>query len=93
MLNLKGNKPNLVPIFGQSFSNRPYHIVPHSGMWQLVDFVLGKGEWQSVYLQQGISFPEEGVYLEDGKKDLHPAIDWRLISREDGGEIVMPNPL
>ncbi|STY90977.1 type VI immunity family protein [Moraxella bovis] len=93
VLNPNGNKPNLVPIFGQALDYHPYHIVPHSGMWQPVDFVFGEGEWQSMYLQQGMPFPEEGMYLENGKKRLRRAVKWRLMSREDGGAIVMPNPL
>ncbi|ENU90938.1 hypothetical protein F971_03405 [Acinetobacter vivianii] len=44
------------------------------------------------HLTQGQEFPEEAEYdWDNGELDSKPAV-WKLISRDDGGVVVLPNP-
>lgn len=80
-----GIKEDLLPILGE-YGNED-RIVPYSGVWTPFDFV---GIEQ--HLTQGQEFPEEAEYdWDNGELDSKPAV-WKLISRDDGGVVVLPNP-
>ncbi|MDS7931547.1 DUF3396 domain-containing protein [Acinetobacter sp. V102_4] len=80
-----GIKEDLLPILGE-YGNED-RIVPYSGRWTPFDFV---GIEQN--LIQGQDFPEEGQHQrKSGRISSKPAV-WKLVSRDDGGGVVLPNP-
>ncbi|WP_043973123.1 MULTISPECIES: type VI immunity family protein [Acinetobacter] len=80
-----GIKEDLLPILGE-YSNED-RIVPYSGIWTPFDF-----DGIEQHLTQGQEFPEEAEYdWDNGELDSKPAV-WKLISRDDGGVVVLPNP-
>lgn len=80
-----GIKEDLLPILGE-YGNED-RIVPYSGVWTPFDFV---GIEQ--HLTQGQEFPEEAEYdWDNGELDSKLAV-WKLVSRDDGGVVVLPNP-
>ena len=80
-----GIKEDLLPILGE-YGNED-RIVPYSGVWTPFDF-----EGLAQPLIQGQEFPEEGQHQrKSGRISSKPAV-WKLVSRDDGGIVLEPNP-
>lgn len=84
-LDLNGKNEALFPVLGQ-YDNDD-RIIPHSGIWTPFDF-----EGIEQHLTKGNEFPEEAEYeWHDGELDSKMAV-WRLVKRDDGGDVLLPNP-
>ena len=80
-----GIKEDLLPILGE-YGNED-RIVPYSGVWTPFDF-----EGLAQPLIQGQEFPEEGQHQrKSGRISSKPAV-WKLVSIDDGGIVLEPNP-
>jgi hypothetical protein len=85
IFDFNGKKEALFPVLGQYDNDK--RIIPYSGIWTPFDF-----EGVDQHLIQGNEFPEEAQYeWYNGDYDSKMAV-WKLIKRDDGGPVLLPNP-
>lgn len=81
----EGKKEALVPVLGQYDNDE--QIISHSGIWTPFDF-----EGLEQHLIKGEKFPEEAQYQRKSGKISSKMAVWKLVKRDDGGAVLLPNP-